>query len=270
VNMRYYEWASQPNRRKGRMVSETELHKIIMNMKDPGYSSVYSFSEEDAKKIKESECSKGLNMYEVASPYLYIDIDSDTLSDSDAKLACISSQLQRNGLGHHIWFSGSKGYHVILEHQYVCDINLPYSQYHFLEEVLKLSHYDKSLYQHGRLISLPGRIHPKTGKRKYLLTYINGGSFTLDIVKKPEPKYDFSKVSIDLHTALTGVAWLAKADPREGSRHTAIWGAARDCKASGMDYDTTCGLLLEVNRQWSKPKHPEEVRRAIKQAYEER
>ncbi len=71
----YYEWASTPKSRKGRMISEDAIITMI-KMPDPGYSSVYRFNEADAQAIKDSGNSKNFKQYEVTSDTLIFDIDS--------------------------------------------------------------------------------------------------------------------------------------------------------------------------------------------------
>jgi hypothetical protein len=264
--MRYYEWASKPEHRKGRMVSEEDLRRIITNMKDPGYSSVYSFSSEAALKIIEQGSSKGLGQYPVASNRLVIDIDSDDPHYSEGIMRDYSSFLRSDGLAHTVWFSGSKGYHIEIPHEWIESIDLPYSHLKAVES-FNFEVFDRSLYQHGRLLSLPGRIHPKTGKRKVKIEEYGGDLLTVTLQQKEETRFDFSTISSSLGTVLNDLSFMCNLQPKEGNRHTILWGMAKDCATVGLPMHITEYILQEINKLWKNPKQPEDVKRAIMQGY---
>lgn len=262
--MYFVEWAPNVMSRKGRMVSLKALAFLVEKTYDPGYSSIYWFKEEDAKEILEKESSTGLNKYEVASKYLVLDLD-----DGDKYLQTVKDCLDKQGLAYEIWFSGSKGYHFYIPHALLCDIRLPYSHKLAVAELIPGAEtiVDMSLYQHGRLLSLPGRVHPKTRKKKVFVEAKNGKPLELKLVTPP----DFSsfKSALDdslLARGLDKLVQLLIQAPSIGNRHTTIWATSKDLLASGLEYTTVLNLMQVVNSKWPNPKSEEEVELAVKQA----
>lgn len=232
---------------------------------DTGYRSCYAFREEYAKEIKASGSSKGLNKYPVASDTLYIDLD-----DHSETLPEIEQKLQEKGYRYSLWFSGKKGYHIYLYHDFIEDIDLPYSHKRFVVDTLKIK-CDESLYQHGRIISLPGRLHPDTKIKKHLIKEVEGKKITFPILKPvKKPNFDFSEdisnkeLLLDCLMRLTD---LVSFPPRIGMRHTRVWGAARDLRKAGINEEIASELLQKVNNVWTTPKTDEEIQQAVHQAY---
>lgn len=256
----YVEWAPKVNARKGRMVTMDAL-EIISNMYDPGYRSVYQFEENDAIKIIDQGSSSGMNQYTVSSIALILDLDGG----APALTAC-EKRLKEHGLQFDVYSSGGKGYHVYIYHDRVTSIDLPYSHQKAVEELGIDT--DMSLYQHGRLISMVGRVHPKTGNKKKYLYTVSGKFLDLKIVKRPliqfNPNFgsDVNALSAGLNRFMT----LTQYEPGPGNRHTAIWGASKDLIEAGLAYETVLDLALHVNAVWKNPKTDDEIRAAVEQA----
>lgn len=260
--MLYREWASKVNNRKGRMVTLDTLDTLL-KLRDPGYASVYMFDEAAAKEIAESGSSKGLSKYSVAANRLTLDIDT-----GDEGLTEVMRVLNMRGLACEIWSSGGKGYHVYIPHPLIISEHLPNSHREAVK-ALGLTGVDPSLYQHGRLISLPGRVHPKTGKKKRFLHLNDGDLLNIPIIPDTKPVYNFD-VNKDLDMLSIGL-WrvqdLIDMPPGPGERHTRIWGASKDLAGAGLSYETVLDIMQRANEQWEIPKSEDEVALAVGQAF---
>lgn len=263
----YVEWASDTDSRKGRMVSLPALANLL-KLKNPGYSSLYMFSQEDAETIKRNNHSRGMNFLEVWSQFLVMDIDC-----GKEGLDQILPLLDAAGHSYEVWSSGGKGYHIYIPHEMLHSVHLPYSHKLKAKELLKdkFSLIDGSLYQHGRLLSLPGRVHPKTRKKKVLEFSKKGNvPLTVQIVEevKVKPLYDSVLGSDDaLLVGLNRVQDMITYPPGPGNRHIRFWGASRDLAMAGLDYDTVLGLMTRVNASLPDAKPVEEIEQAVKSAF---
>lgn len=259
--MLYREWTLKPTQRRGVMLP---LHRFdsILRSKDPGYASMYAFSETDAQEIITSQSSAGMGRYSVYADTLTIDLDN-----GDEQLQLLEPILEKQGLAYVLWASGGKGYHVVLPHgQMHCSPFLPHSQRVWVEGLGVGA--DLSLYQHGRILSLPGRIHPKTGKPKALVKYVTGQDLKLKIVE-PEIRFDFQSNGglDDLEAGLMKCLQSLADEPSPGNRHTRLWSTAKHFADFGMSYEFTHELMQKVNEQWHAPKATEEVTTAVNQAF---
>jgi hypothetical protein len=263
----YREWAQRVTSRKGLMVEADLFAQICKVHYDPGYSTVYMFDEEAANEIKESGRSAGLGQYSVFANCVTIDIDAPNLLAAEADLAGVESKLKERGLAHEVWFSGGKGFHVIIPHELMQSRDLPYSHRKFVEDDLGIT-CDESLYQHGRLLSLPGRVHPKTRKRKHKLRQVAGDSAVIKIVEKPQLVFDFREGELgDLQMGLNNLATISSKDIYPGGRHQAIWSTAKDLARAGLSRETVLELMIKVNGVWTNQKKDEEVAAAVNQAF---
>ncbi len=257
----YREWSSKVDRRKGRMVPLTAL-SVIETSYDPGYMSVYMFSAEDAYKITQQGNSQGFDKYAVHSDTLYIDIDSGQ-KDLDDCLA----KLNKEGLGYYVYASGSKGHHVVipLDTCYSGN-NVPHSQLEWVRT--RGIRCDFSLYRHGSLISMPGRVHPKTGQKKRLVHRAEGKRPQLILVDAPAPTFSLQTSGKDsLPIGLAQLTSLVVNPPSEGGRHLSIWKTSKSLAEAGLSYATALDLMQTINASWPSPKSDDEVQRAVESAY---
>jgi hypothetical protein len=242
------------------MVPVSKLDKVLA-WHNPGYSSVYWFSRDDALEVRASEHSGNFSRFAAGSDALAIDID-----DGEAGLKTALAILDREGLAYEIWTSGGKGYHLILPHEFVYDRRLPFSHRTVVEQLGLTC--DLSLYQHGRVISLPGRIHPQTGRRKTFCEAKDGTMINIPMFEPPPYMFNPPPTDKNFVMWLYQVTRLAEAEPAPGNRHTRLWSAAMTAAEIGLDQDLTQQLLIEVNNSWKVPKHESEVIRAVSQAYQ--
>lgn len=257
----YREWCLKPSHRRGCMLPVKTVSRFC-NAPDAGYASVYCFKEQDAKEIIASQSSAGLSRYEVFTDTLTLDLDN-----GPAQLTYVQELLQLRGLGYSVFESGGKGYHVVIPlYQMMRGTNVPYSQRKWVEELDVGA--DLSLYQAGHIISLPGRLHPKTGKRKALISSQPGGLLSLPILTPEPPTFALGDSDqSELERGLWRLLSLLQGGPTPGNRHTAIWSTAKHFADSGLDYSTAADLLWAVNQTWDEPKAREEVETAVRQAF---
>lgn len=251
------------------MITERAFNDYVRKLKDTGYCSHYAFLKNTALNIREKELSQGFNKYLTCGYFLIIDLDN-----GDSTVSSVSKKLKDLNIGHDIYFSGSKGYHITIYHQLICDTRLPYSHKCFVESLG--IECDLSIYQAGRIISLPKRIHPKTGKPKKLIKRVKGKDLMLEIKNEVKPNI----IDNTLHTSdrdpknlfiqgLTRVISLTTVEPSQGNRHTQIWSTARMLFNAGLQYTTVLDLLLNVNDNWKNQKTVEEIELAVSQAYKQ-
>jgi hypothetical protein len=251
------------------MVPLSTLDNIRQFHRDPGYSTVYMFEEADAQEILESGSSKGLDRYEVLADEATIDIDSDDLFVSERRMRDAVEALCNRGYGHRVYFSGGKGYHIVIPHKLIKSRDLPHSHKIFVRDTLGVE-CDESLYHASHLLSLERRIHPKTKIRKHIVSEFLGNMPDIEIVEKPSPvQFNFTEDAgvNGLVRALLNVTGIILQEPKEGQRHSMIWRTAKGLAAAGIGMDATVDLLVKVNDTWGRKKLPEDVLRAIQQAY---
>lgn len=261
--MWYKEWASQPSNRKGRMLPLSSFQNIL-KLRDTGYESVYYFSESDALKIKQNENSKGMNRLSVGSDRLMIDIDK-----GEDGLQAVGKILEDKGYGFKLYSSGSKGYHIELSHIPLYDKRLPYSHKHFLKSLLgkAFEYVDPTLYQHGRLISLVGRIHPITRRKKVLIKEFPGKQVEIPIVDEPEIESTFKAQIEPLSHALLKAFDASSIEPNIGQRHMVLWRVGKSLSEAGLSSDTTQEILEGINESWDNPKESKDVLQVVKSIY---
>lgn len=237
--------------------------KQMLKAPDPGYATVYMFDENAAQAILLDRHSSGFGRYPVYTEELVMDLDG---GEEQLKLA--EAALKAKKLGYTVWFSGGKGYHIYIKlTKMVSGKDVPYSQKKYVE-ALGIGA-DLSLYQHGRIISLPGRVHPKTKQKKRKVKEIVGAMLELPMLIAPEQVFTFNGNGglNEFEAALWKILTLLNDEPSPGNRHTQLWSTALHLADAGFSYDTALELMTEVNDKWKNPKDPAEVEMAVKQAY---
>lgn len=262
--MWYVEWCSEVKHRRGRMIPVSDVQYFLTH-KNPGYSSIYMFDENAAKEIHLSGSSRGLGRYSVGANSLVIDLDN-----GDTYLEKVENEIAAKGYEYSIWRSGHKGYHIYIFHEFVNSPHLPYTHKLAVIDLIKDAEkvVDMSLYQHGRLLSLPGRPHKKTGRKKELVKHVKGVKMPISIIeeKRPSPTFSFTSKTGTLEKALMQLLGNVSSPPFPGNRHTAIWSTAESLIGAGLSVETVAGIMTTVNSGWPSPKPEEEVIRAVEQA----
>ena len=257
--MLYREWCLKPSHRRGCMLP-IKIVARFCNAPDAGYASVYMFKKEDAEAVIATGSSSGLARYEVYTDTLTLDLDQGLPQMEKARVAL-------KGLQYQVFESGGKGYHVVISlDSMVSGTNIPYSQRKWVE-ALNVSA-DLSLYQAGHIIALPGRLHPKTGKRKVLIATQPGDLLSLPLVTPEPPSFALGDADqSEFERGIWRVLSLLQTGPEVGGRHTALWSTAKHFADSGLGFDAALDLLWQVNQTWDEPKAADEVRAAVSQAY---
>jgi hypothetical protein len=257
--MYYREWCLQPHHRRGCMLPLKTVAQFE-NAPDAGYASVYMFDADAAATIKDARSSSGLARYPVSADTLTLDLDK-----GEKQLELVESKIR--GLAYKVYDSGGKGFHVVIKLSTMATgPNVPYSQRCWAEALGVGA--DLSLYQAGHIISLPGRKHPKTGRRKTLVREVAGEPLELLLTDPPERVFAISDSDqSELERGLWRLIGLLRQEPGAGNRHTALWSTAKHFADAGIEYDTALDLLTETNATWEEPKTIEDVEAAIRQAY---
>lgn len=259
--MFYREWCLQPNHRRGCMLPLKTIAQFE-KAADAGYASVYMFDANAAAAIQAEQSSRDLARYPVSADTLTLDLDQGA-----PQLARVEGKLAALGLGYSVYESGGKGFHVILTlDSMVTGTNVPYSQRKWAEALDVDA--DLSLYQAGHIISLPGRKHPRTGRRKRLLRVVEGSYLSLQLSSPPPRSFSISDADqSQLERGLWRCLEILKQEPGIGGRHVALWSTAKHFADAGLEYETTLDLLNGVNDSWSEPKTSEELEAAVRQAF---
>ncbi len=261
----YREWTTALNSRCGNMMP-VDLFDKILTRRDSGYQGVYMFSEDVALDIIASGSSAGFSRYTPAAQEVIIDLD-----DGDRQKAALTETLLKHGFLFQVWFSGGKGYHFTIPHQFIQDKRLPYSHLRWVESLGIVA--DWSLYRPGSIVSLPGRVHPKTKIKKHLLETYDGKPLELPLHEIPDkPEFRVTEVSDD-EQRIIGLYKLSKLvaePPTEGDRHIKLWSCAKNLADGGFSFAAVETILQEINSIWPVPKNREEVLKAVVQAFQAR
>jgi len=251
--MLYQEW-SRGLFHSNVFLPSDKIQAIIQNSDNPGYSSLYSFTSKPAT-------ATNLSRLEVCANRVTLDLDG-----GDPELEAAERILLNHSLGFEVWSSGGKGYHIHIPHDELRSIHLPHSHKVWVDS-LKLPN-DPTLYQHGRLFSLPGNVHPKTKARKALVRSVSGDKAKIEVRESDTPVFNFKDAGgMELTSSLFRLLHLCTAQVGSGGRHLALWQMAMDLRKAGLAYETAEDLLQGVNAQWKNPKSEAEVTKAVLGAY---
>jgi hypothetical protein len=259
----YVEYCIEPFKRDGTMVPVSALTDIYQR-DDAGYTTYYWFTEEAANEIRAQGRSVGLSRFSVFSRYVVLDIDrEDDMFSALADTYSVSNELRARGLKHSVWWSGSKGAHIYIHCVPRFGIEVPHSQLVWVrQQGWKV---DETLYQHGRLLSNPGRKSKKTGVRKHKMFDVDGELLDYPLVSAPVKKASVAVTNQDLaRVALFRVQKALESDP--SSRHQAIWSLSMALFEAGAQESLVIDLMRFTNSFWSAPKDDAGLLRAITQA----
>ncbi len=280
--MFFHEYSIQPEQRNGTMVPRSASLDFF-NRVDSGYFSCYLFDEAAAFAIRQQGNSQGLGRFAVYSDRLWIDVDRDdkapekgaegpTIRGYDIARAYvreITKQFIAEDFDFTVWFSGSKGFHLCLKITPMQGKDVPYSQLLYVRDTLNVVS-DFSLYQHGRLLSNPGRVHPKTGRKKAKVFEHRGKNvFIIPMIAAPNKPTDGLDCLTDSDLARIAFQRLSSFildTPLAGMRHTKIWSLASALLEAGMSKELVTMNCLYVNKFLPDPKPDSEVMRAVDQA----
>lgn len=227
-----------------------------------GYSSVYWFAMRDAEQIKARGHSRGLGEFSVYSNTLWFDFDGGASELDHAVPAIVGLNAPFR-----VFFSGKKGFHIAVEIEPMEGPTVPQQQKAFVQTLDFCC--DLSLYQHSRILSNCGRVHPETGKPKRLLfEWVLGEPFKVPKLLTLAPSKPKLDETVDIQRAMF-MAWrTTEKHPSPGNRHTTLWSLAKTFCNAELEYSTALDILLKINDKWNQPKLKEEVERACNQAFD--
>lgn len=263
----YHEYAQSPEKRSGVMVPLTALPEIFTRP-DAGYCTVFRFDQVAALAIRAQGNSQGLSRFPVYSDRLWIDIDRDDVEVAKVYAREVAAQFKAKDYTFSVWFSGGKGYHLCVKIEPMWGLDVPHSQKVYVESLgLKC---DYTLYQHGRLLSNPGRLHPKTGIKKHKVMEHEGKTLlTIPMVAAPDrtviDRSELAQSDIG-KLAFSRLGGLLAFPPEAGGRHQALWSAAMQMVEAGMSEEMIVMNLEYVNQFFPDPKPRSEICRAVQQA----
>lgn len=270
--MRYLEFAVEPFQRSGTMIP-LSAYNDILKLPDPGYCSVYQFTQTDAFAIRAGGRSKDFGRLSVYADRLWMDFDGKDLTDESVAEAKSRTQaaakiLKNLGASFTVWFSGGKGFHICTKIQPMDGIGVPYSQSQYVTALGVVC--DMSLYQHGRLLSNPGRLHKKTGKRKELIHTHTGDTLLQIPYSEPLvttlPNLGNMSSSDKAKLSVLRMLSILNNPPETGMRHTRMWSWAMSAFESGLSEDWIWQNLLLINSLLPDPKSIEDVRACMSRA----
>ena len=259
--MIWYEWAKIPSKRAGIMVPETSLQKFIDSKGTSGFRSVFGFHPKDAAKIKKRGHSRDFREFPCYADRLVIDIDNGDEGKVEAE-----AKLKAAGLAYDLFSSGGKGYHFILTvSNPTLSYHTPYSHRKFVEGLGIPT--DDSIYRHGGLISLEGRIHPTSKRLKSFIESVSGQDAHIPIVQPPmfvgNVPEDYNVLSDGFERA----ANLTGTQPPVGGRYMSLWRCVKCFYDAGVIPEVAEEIAHAINDSWDEPKDETEMKRLMEDAY---
>jgi len=155
---------------KGILVKPEDVHKHITNPKIDHYSSTYYYNENHFKDFQQTGSIAGIK--DVKTDMIWWDFDAENNTkaareDSLTLIERLSKFVDPNNLD--IFFSGNKGFHVILN--LTKELNRQQVENFAKRMAEGLKTFDPSLYDESQLLRIPGTKHNKSNNYKTLLTY---------------------------------------------------------------------------------------------------
>lgn len=236
-----------------------------------GFTSVYAFSQEDAKTMEKNQTVAGCSNFKVWTDAFIMDID-----DGGVSLPGVLERLKVLGLAHEVWLSGYKGHHVVVPCKPMSGLDVPYTQRKFAETFE--GDIDLSLYRHNSLIRLPGTLHRKSTADKELRKTLVGRHPGKRLVFNKQVRDPARDKVFSLEEGMFPDSWLEAGitryqrlignSPGRGNRFTTLWSVAKALVQSGLSHDTILEMMGAVNATWGEDEHEEsEVVRAVKEAF---
>lgn len=220
------------------------------------YRSMYFFDKMSVIENIREKHTRGLPDKIPATNLLIIDIDTlDEEVLDDAK-----SKLEELELAFKVYRSGGKGFHIEVEHQFITDMRLPFSQKSFVEK-LEIEA-DLCIYNNSRLIRLNNTVHETTGKKKELIKFVDGNILNLELIEKKESLFKFEEQTNaeKLASAFRKASALTIKEPDGDNRHTPMWSLAKMFFEAGIkDKVFVKNILINVQTNWLKQKNLQKI-----------
>lgn len=244
----FCEITGDPTKRYGHIIDVADLHLYR------GFRSLYFFDEYATAYFREIGRVKGLKNFPVYSSSLTIDIDND-----DEGFKSTLERVKKAGYKFEAWSSGGKGYHIILFHEMLCNVNLPYWHRHWIEK--RRIPCDLCIYESGRIIRLPHTIHAKTGNPKVLLEESEGSLITLEEVTPVKVMNSKTGAQEDDALGLLGLLLnkYVNVPIEQGERNRRVYSLCRGFFDCGFSSDALDEFAHIVNENIEEPLEEEEL-----------
>lgn len=238
----------------------------LLQQKGCSFASVYAVRREDAEAIAITAGTAAGFKGIVWSQRLWIDFDNQEGTIQARKL------LKEREYDYVEYDTGGRGSHFGILRTTMASHTLPATDRLWVSENLPLA--DLSLYWHLHLIRLPGAIHERTGRTKTLVARQSGQPLILPKLL-PDNKRDYRDTPKDDFKerpsifACWQVVSLLTGTGVNGTRHKHLVDLALALKNdANISHDEAIWVCSEVNRGFDDPKHPEEVEKIVRWAYE--
>lgn len=263
------------------------------------YTTYFRYDEDMKQHVDETKSVKGF-LGKAYSPWIPFDIDSDNLRIAHAEAMKLLVQINKYKVSLKnckIYFSGSKGFHIMLPSALVGvepgeDIHLKFRK--FAKRIGNGIKLDMSIYDKVKLFRLPNTINTKSGKYKIQLRHFEMESmnsqdifelattqreewdatecginddlkliYDTDEVAKPitHTNNQTVKAKICLHRMMSGIG--------QGERDNAAVRIVDHMKKSGLSEDMVWAAIQDWNRKNSPPLTENELQTTFQQGMKE-
>lgn len=163
------------------------MDAYTLGLKKEVYQSIYRFNESILENKSLGNLKKGTLFY---ADFLVFDIDSTKLQKAHEAMIMLSEQLDMIEASYELWFSGSKGFHVMVP---TCQFGFePTSDESILKNMAmgiaqqwKIET-DEKIYNATRILRVPGSYNRKGGFYKVPITASMGLDSILELAKEPQ------------------------------------------------------------------------------------
>jgi len=250
-----YEWceSSAPHHTQVFIPQETLINKT-------GFQSVFGY-----QNLQRGAIPKAGNTT-LFTDKIFIDVDSLEKSAS-----ILANRLKDQEVNHEVWFSGSKGYHFVINVIPMVGPCIDQSVKQFITNNFSdIQGVDTSMIHTRGLIRLPGTKHRDTGKKKTLVDIFEcdrpievptGVIKFPEVFTIPEDPHEAAEV------AFTTIVRAYKFPATAGKRTVTFWRIAKTLDEAGYTANETFDILHKINRSWPDSKDDETITRVVKQVY---
>lgn len=260
------------------------------------YTTYFRYTTDMVDHVKELGSVKGFSGT-AYSPWIPFDIDSKDLREAHRQLIQLLRNINQYGVSVDsckIYFSGSKGFHVLLPSELVGvepseDIHLRFRT--FTAKLAKGIKLDTSIYDKVKLFRLPNTINAKSGLYKIRLNAFEIQSLNTEDIKElaKEPRREWETTNVKFNEELKNMYWsdavkrnYEPMDQTEGVRtklcmHKMMQGVgegnrdniglrvATHLKSSGLSQRMMLASLEEWNESNNPPMIDKDIERIFRQ-----
>lgn len=248
-----------------RKVADNDVRFLhISDLPNSGFSSVYGFSESDARAMENTESYASFKGV-VSSPLLKVDCDAQEASET------VEGWLKQQEIGYQKYTTGNRGHHYEINRLASPSQLLPSIDKAFVSRTFPGA--DISFYHHVGLYRLPGAIHQKTGRKKALLEHVEGRILDMTTEQADSVTHPFSRASNrgSVQCIFTDRILQNMTVPiAKGERHKRLCEVAVRLDTLNQPMEYAWAYIWNVNLMAEEPVEEGELRRMLHWAYEQR